>query len=150
MTYLTDLTNDSLSGIEVHPDGAVIYAGTLHADDYGLTPSLPLGGGASGLLRLSPDGRAPLDVVRLGTRVNDVAVDQASGQVAVSGNFGVVLLDATLKKPVWQKNLGGSAGTHVAVANGVVAVGHGDAVSIFDGTGAGSVDGHLTVFRGPR
>jgi hypothetical protein len=136
MTYLTDGADDAVGATAVHPDGAVLYAGSLRADDYGVDPVTLLGGGAAGVLRLSPDGRVPLTVTRLGERVNDVAVNASAGTIVASGSFGVVALDATAQNLLWSDELGGSAGTHVATGtDGTVAVAHGNAVSVFDAAG---------------
>jgi hypothetical protein len=133
-TYLSGSGDDGAAGVDVAADGTVVYVGTSSDNDFGQTPTALLGGGAGVVVRTSSDGRTVLSVTRIGQRVSDVEVAADTGQIAVSGDFGVALLDAEAKAVVWNEAVGNAS--HVAAGkNGTVAALVGKAVSVFDAQG---------------
>ncbi len=132
-TYLTDGSDDVPGGVAFGADGAVLYAGSLRADNYGKSPTTVLGGGAAGVLRLAPNGRAVLSVTRIGSKVT--AIDARKGPIATTGGFGLAVLEADGSKLIFSNPLDGE-GQAVAVGeDGTVAVTHGAKVSVFDAMG---------------
>ncbi len=133
-TYLTGAGDDQAGGVDIAPDGTVVYGGSIHPDDFGVEAASLLGGGAAGIVRLSSDGRKVLGVTRLGASVTDVAVAQGGGEIAVSGDFGVAVFDATGSSVKW--NVSGSSAAKVAItSDGVVAGLFGKELRIFDSEG---------------
>lgn len=145
-TYLTGDGADSAGGLDIAPDGTIVYGGTLHPSAFGAPAATALGGGPAGLMRLAPDGRKALAALRLGNKVNEIAVG-ADGMTAAVGDFGVALVAADGKSVAWSKSLGGE-GTRVALgADGTVAALAGKTVSLFDrgGNAAGMFSVGATV-----
>jgi hypothetical protein len=129
-TYLTGDSDDTTGGVVIGADGAVVYGGTINASHYGKSSSSLLAGGGAGVVRLSPNGRQVLSVVGLGNTVTDIDVQRPGGNIAVSGDFGVAMLDAKAEKVVFEKALSGEA-QRVAIGS--------------DGTVAALVNKQLTV-----
>lgn len=150
MSYLTDGADDDPGAIAIHPDGALIYAGSLRGDSYGVDAVTLLGGGDAGIVRMSPDGKGVLSVTRLGSEVNDVAINEADGTIVVSGDFGVAVLDAKGENIVWNENPGSTATFVDAAGDGTVAVAHSNHVTVYDGSGTALGDfsvGRTTSFN---
>lgn len=136
-TYTTGEGADVVGGVDVGPDGTVVVAGSIAAGDLGATATTLLGGGAAGILRLSVDGRSVVGVTRLGGAATDVAVRQSTGEIAVSGDFGVALLDAAAQAVIWSDAAPGGDAREVAIGQeGTVAVLAGTTLSVFSAEGA--------------
>lgn len=133
-TYLGGSGADHVAAVAVAPDGAVVVGGAISGTDLGLTPVTLLAGGDGAVVRLTATGRKAVSITRLGAGVTDLDIDPSSGAIAVSGDFGVAVLDATAGKLLWHADLGG-AGAHVAAAPNVVAALAGSTVHVFDGAG---------------
>ncbi|MEM1178198.1 MAG: hypothetical protein AAGM22_07635 [Acidobacteriota bacterium] len=105
-TYVGGDGNDAAGGVDVAPDGTLLFAGRLPDHTPGGAPSVDiLGGGDGAVVRYAADGRTALRVARLG----DGAVDLEStddGRVAVGAEgLGLVLLDASLTGADWHDPL---------------------------------------------
>lgn len=133
-SYLSGAQADSAAAIAFAPDGRVVYAGKIAQNNFAKTPVELDGGGDGAVVRLTSDGRQVDSVTRLGSMVTDMQVHVASGNIAVTGDFGVVLLDPEAKSIVWKKSVGSA--NRVSVANdGAVAVLAGKHVSVMDAAG---------------
>lgn len=134
-TYLTGDGDDVVGGADIAPDGTVVYGGAIHPGSFGLTPISLLAGGTAGVARLSSDGRKALGVSLLGGSVTDVAVSAGSGDIAVSGDFGVAVLDPAASAVLWKASPG--AASRVAIAPDGTVVGlFGKTLHVFDAEGA--------------
>jgi hypothetical protein len=141
-TYLGGPGVDFASAVDIAPDGSVLVGGAFDSYDLGQKPINLMGGGAGAVLRLDGSGRTITSLSRIGGGVSDLEVDRQSGKIAVSGDFGVALLDAAATKVLWNVSLGGSA-TKVAVgSDGTVAALAGKTITVLDASGAtvGTID----------
>lgn len=119
-TYLTGDGADSAGAVDIAPDGTLVYGGSIHPEAFGLTATSLLAGGPAGVARLSADGRSALSVTRLGQSITDMQVAAGSGDIAVTGNFGVAVLDAAASELKWSVEIGGASRVAIA-ADGTVA-----------------------------
>lgn len=140
-TYLTGAEEDTAGGVDIAPDGSVVYGGSLHPEAFGLSPGTVLAGGSAGVARLSADGRKALSVTRVGASVTDLQVAAGSGDIAVSGDFGVAVLDSAAASVKWAAAPGGAS--RVAITPGGTVAGlFGKTLRVFDPAGGevGSVE----------
>lgn len=135
-TYLAGAGDDVVGGVDVGTDGAVIVGMKLPGQDLGATPAVLGGGGEGAVVRLDSTGTKVQSITRLGAMVSDLQVDPSTGNVAVSGDFGVALLDPTATTLLWKKGTPGGPAKRVAAAGGLVAALAGKTVTILDGDGA--------------
>jgi len=131
-SYLAGPGDDSASAIDFAPDGRVVFAGKVAENNFGQTPIELQGGGDGAVIRLSADGRKLESITRLGATIADMQVHATSGNIAVVGAFGVVVLSPDAKTVLFSKTLA-SAATRVSVAaDGSIVVLAGKHVSVFD------------------
>lgn len=135
-TYLGGSGADHVAALDIAPDGAIVFGGAIPGNDLGLSPTALLGGGDGVVLRLASTGKKVLSVTRLGKAITDLEVSRKDGAIAVSGDFGVALLDPEAGASRWQKDLGGSASRVAVGADGAVAALRGATISVFDASGA--------------
>jgi hypothetical protein len=134
-TYLGATGADSAAGVDIAPDGSIVYGGGLAGgfNPGGVTPAVLLSGGDGAVVRLAGDGRAVRSVTRIGATVSDLEVNDA-GQIAVCGDFGVVVLSADASRLVWNATPG--AVTRCAIGiDGTTAALSGGNVYIYGATG---------------
>jgi Calx-beta domain len=89
-TYLGGTGNDEASAAAISPSGEIVVAGNLN--------------GTARLQRFnSTPGSAPLSDTNLGTDVNDMDVDRATGKIVTVGNFGIKVFNSDGTTPVWSQ-----------------------------------------------
>jgi hypothetical protein len=134
-TYLGGSGADHIGGLDIAPDGAVVLGGAIEGTDLGASAVTLQNGGAGAVVRLSPTGRSILSLTRVGASVTDLEVSRADGSIAVSGDFGVALLDASASALLWSHDLGGAASRVAVGSDGTVAALAGGTVSVFSAKG---------------
>ncbi len=128
-THIGGSGTDSASAIDIGSDGSIVFAGILPGHNPGgKSPTSLLGGGDGAIVRYAEDGRSVLSVTRIGSSVTDMEI-AGDGKMAVSGSFGVAVLNATASSVAWSANPGaasrvsiGSDGTVAALVSGKVHV----------------------------
>jgi hypothetical protein len=135
-TYLGGPAADQVAAVDVGADGAVIFGGTVQGNDFGAAPISLLGGGSGVVLRLAATGTKVLSVTRIGQAVTDLQVDPQGGNIAVSGDFGVAVLDAKAQTVIWKADLGGAAQRVAIGSDGTVAALAGKTIHVLDPKGA--------------
>jgi len=143
-TWLGGSGPDEATGMDMGSDRALLYSGKLATNvNYGKTPVNISGGGSGVVLRVSAAGDL-LSVTRFPNTVDDIEVDPASGNVAVIGAFGTMVLNPTASEIVWSKppassSTGGSTlgvGRRVSIGkDGTVAALYGKGFVIYDHEG---------------
>lgn len=134
---------DRQHAVDIGRDRGVVVAGQVAGQ--GLPGStIDLGGSTGTVIRLDGSGRAVRSVTRIGTAVNDMEIVRRSGGIAIVGDFGVALLDASASRILWQHSTcAGNRTRRVAAGNhGVVATLCDGTVTLFDQGG-----GRIGVFR---
>jgi hypothetical protein len=142
-TYLGGPGTNHLDAVGIALDGSVLVAGAVDGSDLGQTAAHLIGSGTGAVVRLSRDGAAVLGVARLGSLVTDLEVSPVSGAIAVSGDFGVALLDPEARTVLWKDAMGGTVSRVAVGSDGTVAALGGSTISLFSATGA--VVGTVTV-----
>lgn len=135
-TYLGGPSADDLTGVDIAPDGTVVVAGAIAANDFGVTPAALLGGGDGVVLRISRDGQSVTSITRIGQRVADLDVDRVTGNIAVAGDFGVALLDSVAGSVLFSDLIAGGARRVAIGSDGTIAALHGNAVNAYDAGGS--------------
>lgn len=109
--YIASSGVDEVSAVAIQPDGHIVLAGRLGdpEEHFGLTPQLLAldgapPGGSGVILRLSPDGRERVSITRLGERIDDLALQPGTGQIAITSAQGIGLLDAQASEVLWSQN----------------------------------------------
>jgi hypothetical protein len=96
-TWLGGPKADSVGGIAIAPDGSILVGGTLPAVDLTSWNAAHLMGEGDGIvLRISPDGKRLLAVLRRDGSVDDLRVD-AAGHIYLIGSHGYAKLDPSLR-----------------------------------------------------
>ena len=96
-TWLGGPKADFVGGIAIAPDGSILVGGTLPAVDLTSWNAAHLMGEGDGIvLRISPDGKRPLAVLRRDGSVDDLRVD-AAGHLYLIGSHGYAKLDPSLR-----------------------------------------------------
>ena len=136
-TYFGTGATDTVTAVEIAADCSVLVAGRIGALD-GLPTPQPLVPGvtsSTGLVsELIYDGRAVRRQRSFGTIINDLATN-ASDEVVIGGDAGIVRLSANLHTVLWNKT-GLGAATRVALGNdGTTAALFGKTLRIFDAQG---------------
>lgn len=140
-TYLGGVKNDAVGGVDIAKDGSVLVGMTLVGEDFGVKATVLNGGTDGAIVRLDAKGRVVQSVTRIGKQVTAIAVDPSTGNVAVTGDFGVALLDPSVDALLWTKPVPGGAGKHLSAQGGLVGVVASTTASLFgsDGTQLSSV-----------
>ena len=136
-TYFGTGATDTVTAVEIAADCSVLVAGRIGALD-GLPAPQPLVQGitsSTGLLaELIYDGRFVRRQRSFGTIINDLATN-ATDEVLIGGDAGLVRLSANLHTVAWSKTNLGNA-TRVALGNdGTAAALFGKTLRIFDAQG---------------
>lgn len=136
-TYLGSGTADSVNAVEIAADCSVLVAGKLGALA-DVTPPQPLVQGVASsnglLVEAIYEGRAIRRQRNFGTVINDLSTN-ATRDVLVGGDAGLVRLGADLQTVLWSKT-GLGAATRVALANdGTAAALFGKTLRVFDAQG---------------
>ncbi len=136
-SYLGSGNTDTVTGVEISEDCSVLTVGRM-GTLAGVDPPQPLIAGiasSTGLLaELNTQGRAVRRQRSFGTIINDIGIN-ASDEIVIGGDAGIVRLDAKLQIVRWSKTALGTA-TRVAVANdGSVAALFGKTLRVFDAQG---------------
>jgi hypothetical protein len=139
-TYLGGPGDDAAGGVAIADDGTIWYAGSRSGDELGTTPTVLMGGGDGVVLHLSSDGRELLSLTRIGGHVSDVVVVPGSDAIAVTGDFGVAVLEDGATTLAWSAQPGGNATRVAAAAGGGVAVVHDQSLALYDAAGQLSAD----------
>lgn len=144
-TWLGGSGPDEGTGMDIGSDRALMYSGKLATNvNYGKTPVEINGGGAGVVLRVSASGDL-LSITRFPSTVEDIEVDPSTGNVAVIGAFGTMVLNSTASDVVWSKppassTTGGSTlgeGRRVSIGkDGTVAALYGKGFVIYDHEGS--------------
>jgi hypothetical protein len=134
-TYLSGSGDDTVTAVDFAPDGSVLVAGSLVGSELGLTPNLLDGGGEGAVVRLSADGRRALSLTRIGSKVTALQISASTGRVAITGDFGVAVLDASAASIVWKQAVSGTPSRVAIAADGTVAALAGKSVSVFSAEG---------------
>jgi hypothetical protein len=143
-TWLGGAGVDEGTGVQIGIDRTVIYSGKLNTTvNYGITPTAINGGGEGVVVRFSAEG-AILSITRFTATVDDIEVDKATGEIAVIGAFGTMLLTPDASAKIWEKPpLGSTSGSTLGVgrrvaigAGGVVAALYGKRFVVYDKQGA--------------
>jgi len=94
-------TLDEMNGVDVAPDGTIVMVGKLPSHNpQSISPIELLGGGDGILIRTNYSGTSVLSITRIGTVLYDVEVSD-SGTIAISGSFGVGVLNADASAFIW-------------------------------------------------
>ncbi len=94
-------TADEINACDVAPDGTIVIGGRLPGfNPGGVTPIDLLGGGNGVVVRLNSTGTTVLSITRIGDTIQDLEVG-ADGKIAITGNFGVGLLNADASAFIW-------------------------------------------------
>ncbi len=136
-TYLGTGITDTVTAVEIASDCSVLVAGRLGALDGAAAPQPLVQGVTSStgaLAELIYDGRAVRRQRSFGAIINDLAAN-ATGEILIGGDAGLVRLGANLNTVAWSKtSLGGA--TRVALGNdGTAAALFGKTLRIFDAQG---------------
>lgn len=123
-TYLGATGADSVSAVDIAPDGNVLVAGVFPGYIPAGSPVVLEGGSTGAVVRLTNDGTQALGITRVGSKINDMEV-AANGAIIVCGDFGLAQLSADATEQIWRANPGegkrcavGSDGTVAVIANG--------------------------------
>ncbi len=135
-TYLGGPGANHLDAVGIALDGLVLVAGAVDGSDLGQSAADLIGSGTGAVVRLSRDGTAVLGLARLGSLVTDLEVTPVSGAIAVSGDFGVALLDPEARTVLWKNAMGGTVSRVAVGSDGTVAALGGSTISVFSATGA--------------
>jgi hypothetical protein len=99
---------DRASGVAIAPDCSIILGVTLSdvtsfADTSNITnPLATTNTGTSGsILQLSADGAQLLKRAKIGTAINDIAVNPTNGDIAIAADIGVIVLASDLATVRW-------------------------------------------------
>jgi hypothetical protein len=99
---------DRASGVAIAPDCSVILGVTLSnvsafSDTTNITnPLSPANVGTSGsILQLSADGSQLLKRAKIGTAINDIAVNPTNGDIAIAADIGVIVIASDLATVRW-------------------------------------------------
>lgn len=136
-TYLGSGTADSVNAVEIAADCSVLVAGKLGALA-GVSAPQPLVQGVASstglLVEAIYEGRAIRRQRNFGTVINDLSTN-ATRDVLIGGDAGLVRLGANLQTVLWSKTSLGAA-TRVALANdGTAAALFGKTLRVFDAQG---------------
>lgn len=133
---------DRPGAIDFGRDRGVVAAGQVSGSVAG--PSVDLGGTSGAVIRLDAAGRTVRSVTRIGTVVDDMEVIRRTGGIAVTGDFGVAVLDASASRVDWQHTTcARGRGRRIAAGeNGAVAVLCSGTVTVFDQGG-----GRVATFK---
>jgi hypothetical protein len=136
------------NAVEFAPDGGLVVAGRADSD-FGVNPIQLLGGGAGTILRLDPGGNHVRSLTRIGSDVDDLAIDR-DGRIAAVGNFGLAALDPAASRVLWLRDLGPGGGSVDGPGRRVAAASDGTIAALFDKTIStfdtnGRMIGHWTL-----
>lgn len=106
-TYLGNSPDaDEAMAVEIAPDGSVVIAGSSEdPGDYGVVPTLLLGGGSGVITRLDPTGQQVRSRTRIAQRIVDMEIAQPSGRIAIASDRGVSVLSASADRVIWHAEL---------------------------------------------
>ncbi len=112
-------TNDSVRGVRIQSDGAIVLAANVSAG-----PILKSAGGTKGgiVVRLAPGGGKILAAARVATEVRDLAQDGQDHLYVALGHEGAIKLDGSTLKELWRKDTGGLCARLDAGTDGTCAV----------------------------
>jgi hypothetical protein len=134
-SYLGGNGADELHGAGIAPDGALIVAGALPGYAPPAAPLITLPGATSGaVVRLSADGSGVLSVLRFGSVVHDLEIND-TGHLIACGDAGIALLRADAAAVVWSAAPGNIARCAIG-ADGTAAALSGKTVFVYGTNGA--------------
>ena len=136
-TYLTGPGSDEGTAVDLSLwDGAIVFAGRVEGEDFGLKPVELLGGGPGALLRFDTTGITPLSLTRFPGSVLDMETQRTTGDIALIGTFGVALIAPDGSGAHWHVPLSTNANKRVAVGDdGTVAALDNKTIRVFDSAG---------------
>ncbi|MFP4055647.1 MAG: hypothetical protein ACLF0G_02125 [Candidatus Brocadiia bacterium] len=134
-TWLGGPGDDALAGAAVLPDGSIVLAGTVPGGPLELRRPVGArrGRGEGIVLRLSPDARRVLAILRLDGPVSDLDAD-AEGRIALTGGFGTARLTPALEG-LWASEKGGQGARVAAMPGGSAILLAGKTVTLLDARG---------------
>lgn len=133
-TWLGGPNADAVGGIAIAPDGTILVGATLPGVDLAAwQPEHQAGDGDGAVLRISPDGRRLLAVVRRNGSVDDLRID-AAGHVYLVGSAGCAKLNPALQA-VWTADWKARDGRIAPGPDGGAVTLTGDRISVLDRKG---------------
>ncbi len=122
------------NAVEFAPDGGLVVAGRVDTVDSGISPIRLLGGGSGTILRLDPTGVRVRSLTRIGSEVDDLALDPGDGRMSAVGDFGLAELDPLAGRVLWSRELGPGGGSVDGPGRRVAVGSDGTVAALFDRT----------------
>ena len=110
--------DDGVEGVAIQSDGTIVVAANVASGPFVAGQVRELGKGPGVVIRLAPDSKKILSVVRVAQRLRNLALDQVDRIFLAADNDGAICMDGKAERVLGKQAVGGRCARIAAAADG--------------------------------